>query len=228
MADSEWERLEDLFHRASELDTAARARLLDAECAGEDTLRARVERMVRLEDDDEPIAASIDEAARGALAAEAEAFIGRRVGAYRITREIGRGGMGAVYAAVRDDGSYEAEVAIKIIRGVLAGGDVFRRFVAERRILAGLVHPNIARLLDAGRTEDGIPYMVMELVEGVPIDEYCDRHALSLEERVELFEQVCSAVQLAHRNFVVHRDLKPANILVTSEGVPKLLAFGIA
>lgn len=228
MSEPTLERIERLFFAAADLTATARRRYLDAECADEPTLRARVERMLDAGDDDAFIVGAIHETARRAAAEETASWVGRDVGPYRITGEIGHGGMGTVYAAERADGAYEATVAIKIIRGAMAGGDAFRRFLAERKILAGLAHPNIARLLDAGLTEDGVPYMVMERVDGEPIDRYCDERCLTLEERLDLFVRVCQAVRFAHRGFVVHRDIKPANILVTADGEPKLLDFGIA
>ena len=151
----------------------------------------------------------------------------RRIGPYKLIRELGRGGMGTVWLAARADEQFEKRVALKVVRGS-DSEEVLRFFRRERQILAGLEHPNIARLLDGGTTEEGLPYFVMEHVEGVPIDRYCDEHKLSVPERLRLFEGVCSAVQHAHRSLVVHRDLKPGNILVTEEGIPKLLDFGIA
>ena len=150
------------------------------------------------------------------------------VGPYRIIREIGRGGMGTVYLAVRDDDQYKKQVAIKLVRRGMDTDFIVDRFRHERQILASLDHPNIARLLDGGTTEDGLPYFVMEYIEGSPINQYCDDRRLSIAERVKLFQTVCSAVQYAHQNLVVHRDIKPSNIIVTPEGVPKLLDFGIA
>src|SRR5215469_7444387 len=151
----------------------------------------------------------------------------RRIGPYKLISELGRGGMGTVWLAARADEHFEKRVALKVVRGS-DSQEVIRFFRRERQILAGLEHPNIARLLDGGTTEEGLPYFVMEHVEGVPIDRYCDEHKLSVSDRLRLFEGVCSAVQHAHRSLVVHRDLKPGNILVTEEGIPKLLDFGIA
>src|SRR3989475_9036648 len=153
---------------------------------------------------------------------------GRRLGPYRVLHEIGHGGMAVVYAALRADDEYRKRVAIKIVRPGFDSEEILRRFRNERQTLATLDHPNIVKLLDGGSTEDGLPYLVMDYVEGVPIDEYCDTHRLSTTERLQLFRIVCAAVQFAHRNQVIHRDLKPATILVTSEGGPKLLDFGIA
>src|SRR5262249_14214618 len=153
---------------------------------------------------------------------------GRKVGAYRILREIGRGGMGNVYLAARADDAFQKLVAVKIIRCGMDLDDVVQRFRAERQILAMLDHPNIARLLDGGATEDGLPYFVMEYIEGEPVDVYCERHKLSTPGRLKLFQSVCSATSYAHQNLVIHRDIKAANILVTEDGVPRLLDFGIA
>ncbi len=151
----------------------------------------------------------------------------RRIGAYRVLRELGHGGMGTVYLAARADDQYQKRVAVKVVRG-LNSEEIVRHFRRERQILAGLDHPNVARLFDGGTTDDDLPYFVMEYVEGLPIDRYCDEHKLSIEERLRLFQGVCAAVQYAHRNLVVHRDVKPGNILVTPDGTPKLMDFGIA
>lgn len=153
---------------------------------------------------------------------------GNRIGPYKILREIGRGGMGAVYLAERDDEHYRQQVAIKLIKPGLGGDLIRRRFRNEMQILAELNHANIARLFDAGETSDGQPYLVMEYVEGSPINRYCDDAQLSTEQRLNLFCTVCAAVQYAHQHLVIHRDIKPGNILVTSDGVPKLVDFGIA
>ena len=153
---------------------------------------------------------------------------GTRVGPYRIVREIGRGGMGTVYLAIRAGEEVRQRAAIKLVQ---QGGDsqsILHRFRHERQILASLDHPNIARFLDGGTTADGVPWLALDYVEGMPIDEYCDRHLLSTVDRLRLFRSVCSAVQHAHQNLVVHRDLKPSNILITADGTPKLLDFGIA
>jgi len=153
---------------------------------------------------------------------------GQRFGAYQVIREIGRGGMGAVYLAARADDQFKKRVALKILRADVNAQEVLSRFRHERQILASFDHPNIAGLLDGGSTPAGEPYFVMDYVEGTAIDQYCDSHSLSVAERITLFRQVCSAVQYVHQNLIVHRDLKPGNILVTADGVPKLLDFGIA
>jgi serine/threonine protein kinase len=157
-----------------------------------------------------------------------EPWVGRVLGVYRVVELVGEGGMGAVYRAVRADALYERPVAVKVIRSALSAEYFLRRFENERQILARLDHPNIARLLDAGASEESIPYVVMEFVDGTPIDEYCRREQLSVRARLKLFRTVCAAVQYAHQSLIVHRDLKPANILVTVDGEPKLLDFGIA
>jgi eukaryotic-like serine/threonine-protein kinase len=157
-----------------------------------------------------------------------QSMVGRRIGPYQLLHSIGKGGMGSVYAAARADQEYKKIVAIKLVTSGMGTEDMLRRFRNERQVLAGLDHPCIARLLDGGSTDDGLPYLVMEFVEGLPIDRYCESHHLSLTERLKLFQKVCSAVQYAHQNLVVHRDIKPSNILIGTNGEPKLLDFGIA
>jgi tetratricopeptide (TPR) repeat protein len=162
------------------------------------------------------------------LSASPPDLAGQRFGPYRIVREIGRGGMGAVYLAERDDDQFKQLVALKILRGEFNPRDVSRRFLAERQILANLNHPHICRLLDGGATPSGEPYLVMDYIVGVPIDQYFQTRSFSVKDRIEIFRQVCSAVQYVHQNLIVHRDLKPGNILVTPAGEAKLLDFGIA
>lgn len=153
---------------------------------------------------------------------------GQRIGPWRIVRLLGSGGMGAVYLAERADDSFRQQVAIKLVRNRLVDPETEKRLVGERQILASLNHSNIARLFDGGATLDGTPYLVMEYIDGVPINHYCDSRRLTINERLELFRAICSAVHYAHQNLVVHRDIKPTNILVTRDGTPKLLDFGIA
>lgn len=223
-------RIQELFFQALERPAEARAAFLDGACDDAE-IRREVNGMLTADagDDafflDEPLI-TVGDSPR--LGDEVE-VAGREVGPYRLLRLLGRGGMGAVYLAERDD--LDREVALKIIRGDLADPDARRRFLFERRVLARLDHPGIARLYDAGVAEDGTPYFAMERVEGVPITDYCDRERLGLDARIRLFERVGRAVQHAHQHFIVHRDLKPSNILVTDEtGEPsvKLLDFGIA
>jgi hypothetical protein len=164
----------------------------------------------------------------GAPAQTARQGTPRRCGPYRILNTIGHGGMGAVYRAVRDDRAFDKQVAIKVLHIGMETPESLARFRLERQILAKLEHPNIARLIDGGDTEDGQPYIVLEYVDGEPISRYCVRRNLTAEARLELFLKVCAAVEYAHRSLIVHRDLKPGNILVTPDGQPKLLDFGIA
>ncbi len=229
MTPEEWHKVKEVLQTAFELDDADRRVYLESACARDNLMRSEVESLLRshLEDDaflEQPAAVE----AADLMASTPGVWIGRRLGPYELLEEIGEGGMGAVYRAVRADGMYDKQVAIKLIRSGLSTGFFFSRFRNERQILAGLEHPNIARLLDGGVTEEGMPYVVLEFVPGVPIDAYCIRHNLSIPDRLKLFRTVCSAVQYAHQNLVVHRDLKPGNILVTEDGVPKLLDFGIA
>src|SRR5687768_18070532 len=226
MSTDRWQRLETLFHAALERAPGDRASFLAAACGDDTELRAEVERLLRA---DEQASSFIADAAvnveRVAATMPPE---GRQIGAYRIVRELGRGGMGTVYLGERADAQFEMRVAIKLIKRGMDTDAVLQRFRHERQILAGLEHPNIARLLDGGTTEDGVPYFVMEYVDGQPIDEYCRAPRLPIGDRLDLFRQVCAAVAYAHQNLVIHRDIKPSNILVTSERVPKLLDFGIA
>ena len=159
---------------------------------------------------------------------EKNVLIGQNFGVYKVVGELGYGGMGAVYLAERSDGKFNQKVALKLLKREMNTAALRRRFQQEREILASLEHPNIARLLDAGTTDDKIPYIAMEYVEGLPIDDFCNKHNLDLNERLDLFRKVCAAVDFAHRNLIVHRDLKPSNILVTDDGMPKLLDFGIS
>jgi serine/threonine protein kinase/tetratricopeptide (TPR) repeat protein len=226
-----WDKIKDVLASALELAPAERTGYLDEECAGDDRLRHDVE--VLLKQDQKTSAdflsqTSFAETVAALLPEEESPWIGRRVGAYQIVEKIGVGGMGEVYRAHRADDQYQKEVALKVVRAGQDSELVLSRFKNERQILAGLEHPNIARLLDGGTTEDGLPYFVMELVEGQPLNEYCDSHQLQTTGRLKLFLQACSAVQYAHQRLIIHRDLKPSNILVTAGGTPKLLDFGIA
>jgi eukaryotic-like serine/threonine-protein kinase len=155
-------------------------------------------------------------------------MMAERIGAYRVLRTLGVGGMGKVYLAERADAEFEQQVAIKVVHGGALSRGIQSRLKIERQILAQLEHPNIAHLLDGGTLPDGTAYIVMEYVAGIPIDAYCDSHRLDIAARLRLFQTVCAAVHCAHQNLIVHRDLKPSNILVTAGGVPKLLDFGIA
>jgi len=230
MTPERWRQIKDVLDAAVALEPPARAAYLSSTCAADPELRREVDSLLAAHE----AAAShfLDSAwiRRGVPGTGVEAVIGpgSRIGPYLLGEAIGRGGMGEVFAAVRADGQYEHRVALKLVRAGLATPDVLERFRGERQILAGLDHPNIARLLDGGTTDGGVPYFVMELVDGVPIDVFCRDHELTVRETLRLFVQVCAAVQYAHQRLVIHRDLKPSNILVARNGVPKLLDFGIA
>jgi eukaryotic-like serine/threonine-protein kinase len=226
MSGDRWQRLEALFHAALPLPPDERAALLDRECREDPALRVEVEGLLAAHER----AGGFIESPAVTLAGmeREEPVVGRRIGAYRVVRELGRGGMGAVYLAERADGGFSQRVAIKLIKRGMDTDHVLARFRAERQILASLDHPNIGRLFDGGSTPDGLPYLVMEYIDGQPIDEFADALTLSVADRLRLFLQVCDAASYAHDQGVVHRDIKPLNILVTPAGVPKLLDFGIA
>ena len=231
-----WERIKSVFQEAFEHEPAGRARFLDAACGGDADLRASVDRLLEAHASagaflDESLKSDSGDASRlgeGARAAESVALqeTPTRIGQYRVIRELGRGGMGAVYLAERDDPGLRKTVAIKVVRR--DSHFMLRRFRTESQILSGLEHPGIARLYDGGTTDEGLPFFVMEYVAGENIVAYCDAHHLSIADRLRLFRRVCDAVQFAHQSFIVHRDLKPSNILVTADAEPKLLDFGIA
>ncbi len=223
MTPERWKRIEELAEAALEHDTSERAAFLESACAHDPDLCRQVERFLGAFE-------------QIATQDETRVFPGRHVDSgsttqiqhYRLLREIGRGGMGTVYLAARSDQEFQRFVAVKLLRPGPGSEGLMNRFRSERQILANLDHPNIAKLLDGGTTDDGWPYLVMELIEGNRIDAYCDDHRLDIRQRIDLFREVCGAVQYAHRNLVVHRDIKPSNILVTDDGTPKLLDFGIA
>jgi serine/threonine protein kinase len=224
-----WHAAKAIFQAALERDPGERAAFLDAACAGDEALRAAVDDLLAADATaGDFLQTPVWRAEALAPAEDDRGLDGQLVGPYRIIRRIGEGGMGAVHLASRADDVYQKRVALKIVKPGMDTEAVVARFRNERETLAGLDHPNIARLLDGGTTGDGRPYFVMDYVEGEPLDLYCDHHGLSIAERVTLFRQVCAAVHYAHQNLVVHRDLKPDNILVTSDGVPKLVDFGIA
>src|SRR5580693_2867550 len=230
MTPEEWLKIKKVLQAALEIEPGGRRDFLDSACADQISVRCEVESLLLAHEEDQSFLeqpAAVEAADLLSHSAPA-AIVGRRLGPYELLEEIGEGGMGAVYRAVRADGMYEKQVAIKLIRGGMSSEFFISRFKNERQILAALEHPNIARLLDGGVTEKNLPYVVLEFVPGIPIDEYCGRHKLSTADRLKLFRTVCAAVQYAHQNLVVHRDLKPGNILVTAEGIPKLLDFGIA
>jgi serine/threonine-protein kinase len=228
-------RIDALFDAALELAPDDRAAFLDGECAGDVALRTEVESLLDSVDTSESmIGEHVADFAAPLIAGmpsdvddpalEPDTLLGP----WRIVREVGRGGMGTVYLAERADDAFELQVAVKVVKRGMDSAEVLRRFREERRILASLDHPNVARLLDGGAASDGRPYLVMEYVEGEPIDRWCESRQLDVRQRVVLFRSVCEAVHEAHRRLVVHRDIKPTNVLITANGTPKLLDFGIA
>ncbi len=223
---SRWARVTELLEQATERPASERAVWLQS-ASDDPEVRAEVEAMLAAYDTDPEFLERPTDAAGAMDAAVADALIGRRLGAYRLVRQIGRGGMGVVYEAQRDDQEFDRRAAVKVLP-VWRSATFGERFRFERRVLAGLDHPGIARLIDAGTTADGVTYVVLEFVDGQPVTAWCQAQALSLAARVELAERICDAVTYAHQRLVIHRDLKPANILVTAEGQPKLLDFGIA
>ena len=230
MVADDWKKIKEVLNKVLETEIPHRRNFLEK--AGLDAeMRREVELLLTFETEAETalhlpaIEFSKDFFDDGAAT---DANRGQIFGIYKVVRELGYGGMGAVYLAERADGKFEQKVALKLLKREMNTDALRRRFAQEREILASLEHPNIARLLDAGTTDDNIPYIAMEYVEGAAIDDYCDAHELDLNQRLDLFKKVCAAVNFAHRSLIVHRDLKPSNILVSSDGVPKLLDFGIS
>ena len=223
---TDWRRVETIFEEVSALPEGERTERLDRLCGGDEALRREVVSLLAADEgagdflERPPVPASV--------ALPPPSAVGRRLGPYQVKRKLGEGGMATVYLAERADEQFRQQVAIKIFGYGADRSDLLERFRAERQILASLDHPNIARLLDGGTTEDGLPYLVMEYIDGVPVDRYCDEHGLGTDARVDLFREICAAVQYAHQHLVVHRDIKPSNILVTADGRPHLLDFGIA
>ena len=221
-----WIRVENLFVAAAELPPDRRRQFVEEQSQGDDELRNEVFSLLRYDTSGPDIQEAVELGARSILTHVP--LEGTLLGPWRVERELGRGGMSVVYLAVRADGQFSKRVAIKVIKRGMDTAAVVERFQRERRILAALDHPYIARLLDGGTTADGLPYIVMDYVEGLPIDHWCAERGLGVEQRCELIGKVCEAVAYAHRNLVIHRDLKPGNILVGADGNPKLLDFGIA
>jgi non-specific serine/threonine protein kinase/serine/threonine-protein kinase len=228
MTADQWQQVKSLFEQCLDKPRSARAVWLMENCPDPELVAEALSLLDAHEDGSD----FLEQPARAGVELMAsirpDSLINTRVGPYRLVEEIGRGGMGTVYRAVRDDDEFEIEVAIKIVGRGMDTDMLLRRFKTERQILAHLEHLHIGRLLDGGTTPGGLPYFVMEYVQGIPLTEYCDRHRLGVSERIRLFRKVCEAVSYAHNNQVIHRDLKPANILVTADGTPKLLDFGIA
>jgi tetratricopeptide (TPR) repeat protein len=226
MTAENWQRLESLYHLALDQEPANRAAFVAEACQGDQSLERELQSLLAEDDITEDFleTPALEVAAKSL--AEAAPAHPDAIGRYRILRLLGEGGMGVVYLAEQDEP--RRTVALKMIRLDFASPDRLQRFRQEGQILADLAHPNIARLLDAGSTDAGVPFLVIEYVEGLPITQWCEEHKLDLAARLRLFQKLCDAVQFAHQNLVVHRDLKPANVLVTADGEPKLLDFGIA
>ena len=228
MTAERYQQVKQIFHQALELPPEERGEYLEKACRNDDDLRNEVAALLQENDSTGFIDMPLSRVVPAALGDEAESIEEQVVGPYRLSRLIGKGGMGAVYEGWRADNQYRQQVAVKLIRHGMDSEFVVERFRQERQILANLNHTHIARLLDGGVTKAGTPYLAMEFVNGAPIDEYCRDRKLSIRERLRLFCDVCRAVEYAHQNLIVHRDLKPSNMLVTDDGVVKLLDFGIA
>ena len=224
-----WPEIQSLFEQVIDTGPADRAAHLARSCGDDAELKRSVESLLASDQrTEDPLLNAIGEAAESLLVEHQDRLVGTHIGHYRVVSILGHGGMSTVYRGERDDAQYRQTVAIKVLHHAALHPRLRSRLHSERHILATLAHPSIARLIDSGDLEDGTPYLVMEHVDGESIDEYCDKRTLFIRERIELFIQVCAAAQFAHRNLVVHRDIKAANILVTADGTPKLLDFGIA
>jgi eukaryotic-like serine/threonine-protein kinase len=223
-----WQQVKNILQAALPLESAERAAFLAEACGSDSELRGEVDSLLHYEDEEKDFieVSALEITARALSDEEPQSLVGQPVGPYKILREVGRGGMGTVYLAEQEE--YRREIALKLIKRGMDTEEIIRRFRQERQILAGLNHTNIARLYGGGTADDGRPYFVMEFVEGLPITKYAAAQNLNTIQRLELFRAVCAAVQYAHQNLIIHRDLKPSNILVTADGVPKLLDFGIA
>src|SRR6267143_4805822 len=218
------QQINELFNSALERSPGEREPFLRQACGNDESLYAEVESLLSHYDQ------CFLEGCPGSeiLSFPSDDMVGRQIGAYRLIQECGHGGMAVVYLAERADREYRKRVAVKMVKPGANNDEILRRFRNERQTLAALDHPNIVKLLDGGSTEDGLPYLVMEYVEGMQLNEHCDSHRLTIRQRLELFCTICQTVQYAHENLVIHRDLKPSNILITENGVPRLMDFSIA
>lgn len=223
-----WQKTKDLFALVLEQPVEQRQGFLRESCGDDPELREEVESLLQAHDETEQLLDRKEYGVASVFKQTGAVYEGKEFGRYKIVREIGRGGMGAVFLAERSDGEFQQQVALKVVRRTFADTELARRFRRERQILASLNHPNIARLLDGGVSNEGEPFLVMEYVEGARIDDYCKKHNLPTRARLRLFLEVCRGVSYAHQNLIVHRDIKPSNVLVTADGTPKLLDFGIA
>jgi len=228
MSPERWQKIKKILENALETAPELRSAYLDQICGNDKDLRCEIQKLLEFENSGEDILELNPISAVLQNGNSAKSQIGRQIGNYKIIGELGAGGMGAVFLTERADGEFSQKAALKLIKRGMDSDAVLRRFFNERQILASLEHPNIARLIDGGTTEDGLPFFVMEYVEGANILDYADANDLDLDERLKLFREVCAAVSFAHQNLVIHRDLKPSNILITNDGKVKLLDFGIA
>ena len=221
--DQDYKQVKELFLKVCNLGTTEQAEVLDRECAGNPVLRGEVQSLLEHHEGPTSFVSPAPLVAPRSPVEPPE-----KIGVYRVLRELGTGGMGVVYLGVKDDRHFKRHVALKVLKRGMDTEDILGRFDLERQVLGAMNHPNVARLYEAGDTDDGLPYFAMEYVDGSPLDQYCDSRRLRISERLDLFRKVCGAVHYAHQNLVVHRDLKPKNILVTKDGEPKLLDFGIS
>jgi serine/threonine protein kinase len=228
MKTEKWNQLNEIFHKTLQLKENEREEFLKLNCDGDADLIAEIKELISSAESEENV---LDNNSIGDVLNQIPIEVdldGQIIGHYKLIKEIGRGGMGAVFLAERADKEFDQKVALKIVHNQFANEALIERFRNERQILASLKHPNIAHLIDGGTTENGLPYFVMEYVDGETLIDYCDKNKLTTDERLKLFQKICSAVNHAHKNLIIHRDIKPTNILVTKDGIPKLLDFGIA
>jgi eukaryotic-like serine/threonine-protein kinase len=235
MNPARWQQIKSAFGEVLQLEPSLRSAYINDIGATDPDLRQRIESLLvehEKEGDEFLRDPAVDlDIYRDMVEIDADPWLGRHIGPYKLLHELGSGGTGEVYLAERDDAQFEQRVAIKLIRSGQESAAVVSRFKAERQILAGLDHPNIARLLDGGRTPQGQPYFVMEYVPGLPITDYCHQKKLSIDDRVRLIIQACDGVQYAHQNAIIHRDLKPSNVLVVEvdgKAAPRIIDFGLA
>jgi serine/threonine protein kinase len=228
MNPTRWAKISEIIETALEKDETERSAYLTQVCGEDTALRQEIESLLSFEERTDVFENNqVNPIFFGEEQLD-QSFTGKQIGKYKTVKLLGEGGMGAVFLAERTDGEFEQQVAIKLLKQGFVSKIALNRFISERQILARLHHRFIAQLLDGGTTDEGVPYLVMEYVEGLPLLDYCEQHHLDLKSRLELFQKICSAVQYAHQHLVIHRDLKPSNILVTEDETPKLLDFGIS
>jgi len=228
MDKKQWQRIKSIFNEAIDLSKEERSIFLDKTCEGDIALLDELNSLLKSYEDSGNFMDQPEEDVLLLREASRDPYLGKKIESFKIISLIAEGGMGRVYLAKRMDDQFSQTVAIKLVRYSFNSDYLLLRFHNERQMLSALNHPYIAQLLGGGTTRDGVPYFIMEYVDGIPVEEYCDEHRLSIRERLRLFQKICSAVHFVHSNLVVHRDIKPSNILVSKEGIPKLLDFGIA